>query len=475
MYDHRQGVLDGERGWILSWLSAQYEWISHAKLSELSDFDDGAQRPPNIPQSVGELLHEMKMEWMRLSKQDPNLPLAVVLRASVWQTHGYADDARTLAKSWSQGERPLIVQAVDETCAENPIADHEAALLRALCRGERPPNVITITSSIPGCVAPDPLAAVNILRTTSETDRIPDSWHACLDLFDEIWVMSQHNARAFRRSGVAPERLRVMPGALDMELFTPHGRKLDLPQPLVGRFVFLSVFDWQLRKGWDRLLAAFCEEFSVSDGVGLWLKITRQHGHSQEGIGRQIDQCLSPLGQRLSERPDIVIWDGALSQSEMAALYRTANAFVLATRGEGWGRPYLEAMASGLPVIGTGASGNMDFMTEQSCFLVPASLVDVPAEAVAEIPVFSGQKWYEPDSADLRAQLRAVVSDRGQRVAKAQHARRHVEAHFGLTAARQRFEAAISDIEQRFCRVGGSSYTCKTAANRAGGRVLRRA
>ena len=36
-YEHNQGYLDGEHGWILSWLAGQYRWFSHAKLLDVPD------------------------------------------------------------------------------------------------------------------------------------------------------------------------------------------------------------------------------------------------------------------------------------------------------------------------------------------------------------------------------------------------------------------------------------------------------
>jgi glycosyltransferase involved in cell wall biosynthesis len=37
----------------------------------------------------------------------------------------------------------------------------------------------------------------------------------------------------------------------------------------------------------------------------------------------------------------------------MPALYKAADALVIPSRGEGWGRPHCEAMAMRLPVIAT--------------------------------------------------------------------------------------------------------------------------
>lgn len=46
-----------------------------------------------------------------------------------------------------------------------------------------------------------------------------------------------------------------------------------------------------------------------------------------------------------------------LSGEELAGLYRAAHVLVQASRGEGWGRPHVEAMASATPVIATNWSG----------------------------------------------------------------------------------------------------------------------
>ena len=49
---------------------------------------------------------------------------------------------------------------------------------------------------------------------------------------------------------------------------------------------------------------------------------------------------------------------------ELPSLYAAADAFVLPSRGEGWGRPVMEAMAMGLPTIATNWSGTTAFLGE---------------------------------------------------------------------------------------------------------------
>ena len=80
--------------------------------------------------------------------------------------------------------------------------------------------------------------------------------------------------------------------------------------------------------------------------------------------------------------PENILWvDSSLADSEMAGLYAAADAFVLPTRAEGWGRPFMEAMAMGIPVVGTGWGGHMDFIRK--------------LEEVSELREVSMKAWNE--------------------------------------------------------------------------------
>src|SRR5690606_6065401 len=142
----------------------------------------------------------------------------------------------------------------------------------------------------------------------------------------------------------------------------------DLPKALQGRFVFLSVFDWTMRKGWDLLLRAYCTEFQPGDGAGLLLKITRKHSHSSSLVVSQANEALAQIGQSPDQRPDIVLSVDVYAVAQLAALYHAADALFVASLGDGCGRSLVEKMASGLPTTGTGASCTVDFMSESHSF-----------------------------------------------------------------------------------------------------------
>jgi glycosyltransferase involved in cell wall biosynthesis/Flp pilus assembly protein TadD len=449
-YEQNQGALDGERGWVLSWLSGQYRWLSHAKLL---DARAASVDRPSIPAGLDEVMAVMEEELAILRTRRPAAPLGIVWYSPILDRSGYADDSRTLVKALAGGSRPVLLREIRWSNDWCGIPESEESLFKALGNTRRPPFTLAIWNVIATFARPDPLAAVNIVRTMFETDRIHDTWPQHLDAFDEVWVPSHHGQRAFRRSGVAPEKLRVMPGCIDTAIYTPHGERLELPAALAERFVFLSVFDWHPRKGWDVLLRAYCQEFRADERIGLLLKITHSHGHPMDAILRSANEILAGQRQSLAERPDILIWDGKLSVAEMVALYRSAGAFVLPTRGEGWGRPFMEAMACGLPVIGTALTGNSEFMNDENSFIVPARDAPASLEAVPEVPRYGRHTWVEPSLPELRAQMRLVAGDEKTRRLKAERALADVQTRFNLRAGRERIDRALEEIEKRFLPV----------------------
>jgi glycosyltransferase involved in cell wall biosynthesis len=136
----------------------------------------------------------------------------------------------------------------------------------------------------------------------------------------------------------------------------------------------------------------------------------------------------------------------------MSSLYRAADAFVLPSRGEAYGRPFLEAMAMGLPTIGPRMGGNMDFMTDENSYLVDCKLVDVPEAAIREVPDFVGHRWAEPDVNDLRKAMRRVFEEREEGKAKGAVAREHVLANY-------RWEAVARSVMARLEASGTKPLT----------------
>jgi glycosyltransferase involved in cell wall biosynthesis len=104
----------------------------------------------------------------------------------------------------------------------------------------------------------------------------------------------------------------------------------------------------------------------------------------------------------------------------MPRLYCSADAYVMPTRGEGWGRPYIEAMACGLPVIGTRWSGQLAYMNDRNSYLIDIEGI------VGDAPyVFA-----EPSLSHLRGLMRYVFSHRDAARRMGLRARQDVDLHW---------------------------------------------
>ncbi len=139
-----------------------------------------------------------------------------------------------------------------------------------------------------------------------------------------------------------------------------------------------------------------------------------------------------------------------LPVADMPRLYAACDAYVSPSRGEGWGRPYLEAMAMGLPTIGSRWSGNLAFMHDRNSWLVDGSVVPVPAAVCAHTAVYRDQSWFDPDREALVAALREVRRGGDGVAARAAAARPELLERFGAEPVAARLaELVESALEGR--------------------------
>lgn len=288
----------------------------------------------------------------------------------------------------------------------------------------------------------DPLYVIG--RTMFETDRLNSEHARRCNRMDSVWVPTDFHISTFVNSGVDPSKLLKINQPVDVEFFNSDGHDpLPLPceNPVFGdpspdscrgKFVFLSIFKWEKRKGWDLLLKAYLTEFSDKDDVVLYL-LTNPY-HSDRDFTTQIqrlvdgdlkDSNLGNLAESFHAYPPIQIIDTHIPETDLPGLYKSADAFVLPTRGEGWGRPIVEAMSMSLPVIATNWSGPTEYLTEENGYPL---LVERMAE-VEEGP-FKGHMWAEPSVEDLRILLRRVVSEPAERKLKGMKAREDMIRRF---------------------------------------------
>jgi glycosyltransferase involved in cell wall biosynthesis len=229
-----------------------------------------------------------------------------------------------------------------------------------------------------------------------ETNRIPTRWKRAFELVSEIWVYSRFMAENF--AAVAPVPVIALP--------PPVQRPAERPEPLrlgvAEGFEFLFAFDYLStiqRKNPVGLIEAFKRAFAPGEGPQLLIKT--------------INAPLRPLAEEevlwaAHGRPDIHVIDRSLSATERDGLMAGCDCYVSLHRSEGFGLTLAEAMAIGKPVIGTGYSGNVDFMTAENSYLVEYEITRVGPDC--EIYPADGE-WADPSIEHAAELMRRVWSE----------------------------------------------------------------
>ncbi|MGA7809741.1 glycosyltransferase, partial [Bradyrhizobium sp.] len=205
--------------------------------------------------------------------------------------------------------------------------------------------------------------------STEQCVALQNSERAALAAVRGVVVTSSATARlVIADYGVPAERITVAkPGS-------------DRPPPAQDRdrdavVRLLSVGSVIPRKGFDVLTAALATLTDLSWRLTIAGDLTRDRS-----AAAQLEADIERHGLR-----DRIVATGAVSPEHLAALYEQADAFVLASRFEGYGMAYAEAIAHGLPVVGSDAGAIPETVSPDAGLLVPSGDVTALARALRRI------------------------------------------------------------------------------------------
>src|SRR4051812_22715521 len=261
-----------------------------------------------------------------------------------------------------------------------------------------------------------------------ETDVVPASWDRAFALVDEIWVYSSYVVELL--SHAAPVPVVRMP----LPIVPPPAAGAQLTIDVPDAFTFLFIFDFfstLQRKNPLGLVEAFKRAFEPGEGPHLLLKSFN---------GDYKPDRLAQLRRAAEGREDIHIIDRFVSEAERGALMARCDAYASLHRAEGFGLTLGEAMALGKPVIGTGFSSNLDFMTPANSYLVDYEMTEVGPEG-ENYPAEG--RWAEPDLDHAAVLMREGWEDQSPARAPGARARRAIAEAFSPPAVGERARARL--------------------------------
>ena len=286
---------------------------------------------------------------------------------------------------------------------------------------------------------------------------LPASWVKILERVDIPIAMSQYGRDVTLANGVTPAYL---PHGVDTAIFRPPVDRVAAKRRLgyEDKFVVLSDARNQPRKLLPRLLEIFSRFARDRPDVVLHL-----HCDPADPAARTAeyyydvaaDVELLGLGDKVRFTSGMSI-QGGLAIEDLAAIYQAADVHLLASWGEGFGLPSLQAAATGVVPLASDYTASRELVTGHG----------EPIRVAAYIPDQFGIRRALIDIEDAVARLDHLHRDTALLAAKSAEARRFAETYAWSRLLPQwsdLLEAALPNARQRMTEVPVSTLRIRTA------------
>lgn len=221
-----------------------------------------------------------------------------------------------------------------------------------------------------------------------------------------------------------------------------HQSVKDVMSDVKESFAFLFVGHWlqgdflQDRKNISGLIYNFLDTFkNKKNKPALILKtsIVAPGITNVDEIRKRIRGIKNMIDS--NNLPNIYLLDGDLSNEEMNSLYNhpKVKAHVSYTRGEGFGRPLLEACVSGKPIVASNWSGHTDFLHPEYNYLVGGKLENVHPSSTNKW-ILKDSQWFTINYQEAGATMKWIFENYKKALERSRKNRHFVKSNFTIDA-----------------------------------------
>jgi glycosyltransferase involved in cell wall biosynthesis len=150
------------------------------------------------------------------------------------------------------------------------------------------------------------------------------------------------------------------------------------------------------------------------------------------------------LREQITDDPNISLIEGYLDHADVFRLIANCDGFLSLHRAEGFGLGLAETMALGRVAIGTGWSGNMQFMREENSVLLDYELVVLEEDLG---PYRAGQTWAETSVADASRKIIELCQQPARIEELGLQARTSIQRDFSPQAIGQLISARLAQLD----------------------------
>lgn len=392
---------------------------------------------------------------------------------------GYGDHARDLVRALISMDR-FNIKIIDlrwGDCPRNALTTKDTDISSRIVRGkiDRQPDVF-VQLSVPNEF--NPVGKYNIGITAGiETTLCSAQWLEGLNRMDLNIVPSKHSKQVFVSTNydrmdnrtkqkvgtlTCDKPIEVLFEGADLNIWkktdelaeSVHNQISTIPED----FCFLHVGHWlsgahgESRKDTGGLIQTFCNTFKA--GTKKPALILKTSSATFSVIDREQTLAkIRAIRNQIPNAPNVYLIHGDLTPIELNSLYNhpKVKAHVSFTKGEGFGRPLLEASLSGKPVIASNWSGHIDFLTPYSV-LLPGQVKKVHPSVVWENVILPESEWFTVNYNYASKALKDMFKKYKSYIPNARKQRRHSIDNFSIEKMNSDFknivETYIPKVEQ---------------------------